>query len=284
MSSENKNEIQIHSHHVMPQLEKRTYIPQLERMASRPRRNPILHWVAFVLSLVSLGLAIRFVGAAGPVPYPWLFLDIALSVFFAFEFFTRSGFRWNPGGYMLSRVFDFVAIVPALVLVHYNVVLVVVWFWIILICRVIRAADRILGDGFVQRNFLALLEGFEEEITDRVMIRIINRIQTDLERGKFGNVIGQALERHKGSMLERIHEEHPQRGLGVGLARLTGLEAAVERAEERTYDAVVEVLESPEVDHVIHDAVESSFAVIQTEIGQKSWKKHLGIHYKYTGE
>jgi len=255
-----------------------SYADRRRDIDTRPHRPPLLHWAAFVLSVISLALlAIWMAEPMESVPPVWLWLDIGLGVFFAVEFLTRSGFRWDPPGYLRSRVFDFVAIIPALVLVHFGVILEGLWIWLILIARVIRLADRLLGDGFVQRNFFALLEGFEEEITDRVLLRIMARIQVDLYRGKFGHGVADALDRHKPSVLRRIREEHPSQGVGAGLARIVGLEKALERAEERTYDAVVDVLKSPEMDNAIREAVDSTFSVMRDEIKVKSWRQKLGV-------
>jgi hypothetical protein len=258
-----------------------TALTRLEQVAMLPHRNALLHWAAFVLSLLSLVPAIMW--AANPqmtVPRSWLGLDLALSVFFVFEFVTRSGFRWHPRTYVRTRFFDFIAIVPVLLLVYFGAAWETGWIWLILVARAARALDRILGDGFVRRNAFALLEGFEEEITDRVMIRIINRIEGDLGSGKFGQVLADSLVRNKQSVLRRIRSQHPQRGLVAGLARISGLELALDRLEEGTYDSVIEVLASPEVDRAIHESLESTFSVLKTEIGTKTWKQHLGIQFK----
>jgi hypothetical protein len=45
------------------------------------------------------------------------------------------------------------------------------------------------------------------------------------------------------------------------------------------FDSVVEVLASPEVDKAIHDSVDSTFSVLRTEIGEKTWRKNLGIRF-----
>jgi hypothetical protein len=63
----------------------------------------------------------------GTVPTPWILLDIGLGVVFAVEFFTRSGFRWGRTTYLSTHFFDFVAIVPALALVHHGFVIEGVW-------------------------------------------------------------------------------------------------------------------------------------------------------------
>jgi hypothetical protein len=258
---------------------------RIEELESRPRRNHILHWAAFFLSLISLILlAVWVFSSRGTVPTPWIVFDIGLGAVSAIEFFTRSGFQWDKGGYVRSRFFDFVAIIPALALVNHGLGLEIVWVWIILFARFIRAIDRLLGDGFVQRNIWALLEGFEEELTDRVLQRIILRVQADMDRAHFTHTIAAAFVRNKSSVLSRVRAATPKDGIGPGLAHIVGLDKALERAEERTYDAVVEIIDSEEIDTALRDVLNSVFSRMHSELGEKSWKKNIGIRHHQTKE
>ena len=252
--------------------------PQLEEIESKPHRPAFLHWAAFALSVVSLGLQIGWMaGSESLLPFGWIVLDIALGAVFFFEFFSRSGFRWDPVRYSVTRLFDFIAIVPVLALANHSFFGASALIWIVLVARSTRAIDRLLGDGFVRRNLFALLEGFEEQITDRVELRIMARIEADLKNGHFGHGIGQALEQNRSAILDRIAKEHPFEGVGEGLAHLVGLDSLIRRTEERTYDAIVDILKSPEVDRTIHDGVDSVFARMREEVGTKEWRQHLGI-------
>jgi hypothetical protein len=55
------------------------------------------------------------------------------------------------------------------------------------------------------------------------------------------------------------------------------LDAALERAEESTYDAIVGIVNSEEVDTALRDVINSSFSRMSTELNAKSWRTHLGI-------
>jgi len=255
-----------------------TIAARLEGLELLPHRNAVLHWAAFTLSLLSLILLSTWVfSSRESVPSAWVLLDIGLGVVFAVEFFTRSGFRWDRATYWRTRFFDFVAIVPALALVHHGFVIEGVWVWLILVARAARVVDRFLGDGFVRRTFLALVGGFEEEITDRVLERIIARVQADMDRASFSHGVAEAFVRNKAAVLQRVRAATPREGLVPGLAHLVGLDAALERAEERTYDAIVEIMKSEEVDRAVRDVVNSSFSRMRNELGKKSWRQHLGI-------
>jgi|WetSurMetagenome_2_1015567.scaffolds.fasta_scaffold54123_2 voltage-gated potassium channel len=244
------------------------------------RRGP-LYWTAVLLSVISLGIIVAWIVSFRPdVPTTLIWLDIALGIFFAVEFFTRHGLRWNWVGYIETRFFDFIAIVPFLVLLYYKIPYDQIWLWIVLAARCFRVIDRLLGDGFIRRNVLALVEGLEEEITDRVLLRIISRIEIDLYRGSFSHGLAVALNRNRSSVLGRVREAHPREGFGASLAHITGLDTALERAEERTFDAIVKIIDSPEADQAFREAVDSAFVVMKKEIEVKSWRQRIGIQKK----
>jgi hypothetical protein len=255
-----------------------TIATRLKELESLPHRNAALHWAAFILSLLSLSILSAWVlSSQGSVPSALVMLDIGLGVVFAVELFTRSGFRRNRATYLFTHFFDFVAIVPALALVHHGFAMEGVWVWIILVTRAARAVDRFLGDGFILRNVLALVEGFEEAITDRVLERMIARIQADMDRAGFSRGVAEAFVRNKAAVLQRVRAATPHEGLVPGLAHIAGLDAALERAEERTYDAVVGIMSSEEVDRAVRDAVNSTFSRMRSEVVKKSWRQHLGV-------
>jgi len=255
---------------------------RLEALEARPKRNPVLHWIAFALALLSFFLLLLWVASPpGPVVNTWIQVDIGIAIFFAIEFFTRSGFRWHGLSYIRSRFFDFVAIIPALALVNHGVALQELWVWLILIARGIRVVDRFLGDGFVTRNALALVDGFEEEITDRVLVRIIERLQADMNQTGLSHVVAKSFRNHKSSILKRIREASPVPvdGFVPDVARLVGLDALLERVEDRTFEAVVGIIDSEEIDKAVREAVTSSFKNVLAEVGKRRWTEHLGIKH-----
>jgi hypothetical protein len=262
-----------------------TITARLEELESMPHRNVVLHWASFILSMVSLIILIAWVsGSRGSVPGAWVLIDIGIGVIFAVEFFTRSGFRQAKVKYLGSHFFDFFAIVPALALVHNGFVIEGLLLWLILAARAIRVVDRLLGDGFVRRNILALVAGFEEELTDRVLERIIARIQADMYRACFSRGVADALVRNKPALLQRVRAATPHEGFVPGFAHIVGLDKALERAEEQTYDAIVGMLNSDEVDHAIRDVIGSMFSRMRNELGTRSWRQHLGIRSRNVNE
>lgn len=244
----------------------------------KPKRSGFLHWLAFAFALISLGIILGWaISDRTTIPAFWGYLEIFISVFFAIEFLTRSGLRWDWKGYMRTRLFDFIAIIPALTLVYFDVPYENIWIWVILAARAVRAIDRLLGDGFVRRNVLGLMEGFEEEVTDRVLLRIIGRVEEEVQSGNFARAVARSLEQNKSSLLERIREEHPKRGIGVRLAHLIGLDTTIEKVEEDIFDSVIRVTDSPEFDKAVREAVDSVFDTLKKEIAVKTWRQKMGI-------
>ena len=110
-----------------------------------------------------------------------------------------------------------------------------------------------------------------------VLERIIAQVQANMDRASFSHWVAEAFVRNKAAVLQRVRAATPHEGLMPGLAHLVGLVAALERAEERAYDAIVEIANSEEVDHAVRDVVNSLFSRMRNELGKKSWRQHLGI-------
>jgi hypothetical protein len=262
---------------------KSNLVKELEAMETRNRRHPALHWGAFALSVISLALLVGWVTSSrGHVASVWIWLEIGVTVFFGLEFATRSGFRWDRAGYVRRRFFEFVAIVPVLAMVNHGFWGENYWVWLVLVLRIFRVIDRLLGDGFVRRNVLALVEGFEEEITDRVLERIVERLQADMDRAGFSHQIAEVARNNRDAVLARVRKMTPTEGFLAGAAHIVGLDKSLERAEERTFDAVVDFVDSKEVDTAVRQAVSSTFSKIQSELGDKSWRRHVGIRRQST--
>jgi len=103
-----------------------------------------------------------------------------------------------------------------------------------------------------------------------------------MDRASFSHGVAEAFARNKAAVLQRVRAATPHEGLVPGLAHIVGLNAALERAEERTYDAIVEIMNSEEVDRAVRDVVNSSFSRMRNELGKKSWRQYLGIRSRRT--
>jgi len=245
-------------------------------MPSRPRWLHWLAWLASIASFAVLAVPLLF-GRIGIEEGVLAQTDLWLCVAFALEFFTRSGLRQQGWAYAKWRWFDFLAMVPVLFIEQYANVLT--WFlWLVLIARLVRMVDRTLGDGFVKRNALALVEAVEEEISDRVVLKILSRVEGELARAEFGRTAAEALTRNRATILARIYaEQQPQQGTLARIARLSPVRSAVERMEARVFDAIVDVVGSGETDALIRDVVSQSIERARAEIGQRSWRLKFGL-------
>lgn len=164
-----------------------TAVARLEALTQRPRRPAPLHLGAAAISVVSFAtLLVWMAGNHAKVSPVWAILDTTACVLAAMEFATRSGWRWDRRGYLLTHIFDFIAIVPALLLVHADVLYAHWWAWVILAARSTRVADRLLGDGFVELSVARVIERFEEAVTDRVLLRLLRGVERGLEGGRLG--------------------------------------------------------------------------------------------------
>lgn len=244
------------------------------------RRARWIHWTAWLAAL--LAFALLLVPLAWPETRPRASglgtFDLILTLFFLLEFFTRSGFRRLGLRYAATRWFDFVAMVPAAWMLTGGPTIPEWVSWTVLVARGARAIDRTLGDGFVLRHVLALLEAAEEEISDRVVVKILTRVQAELVDARFGQAAAEALRKNRDEILNRIYREQLRdAGLLGSFASITGLQAALEKSERRLFDSIVEMVGSPETDAMIADIVGQTLERAKREIGVRSWRTRLGL-------
>lgn len=200
-------------------------------------------------------------------------LDVALAVFFCFELFTRTGFQRRGVSYLQWRWFDYIAILPIIAL---GSLAVSIAFWPVLICRAIRLADRTFGDRFLQRNALIVVSIVEEEISDRILDKILTRWDVELQRANFGTAMAIALARNKESVLQRVYAEQLQDGTFAKIAHYTGLQATLEKEERRLFGAVIEMVGSPEVDKAIRDVIGASLGRARAHLNDRDWRRRVG--------
>lgn len=244
-------------------------------MAARPRWIHWLAWAAAVASLAALAYALTRRAADVPL---WLAqADLWLSVALAVEFFTRPGLRQEKLRYVGWRWFDFLAMAPVVFLAAW-VPLHAMVVWAVVLARVARVIDRTFGDGFVKRHVLALVGAIEEEISDRVLGKILGRVEGELKRARFGEAASEALARRKKAFLDRIYEEQKPEGAAASrILGMTGLQSAVERFEERIFDAVVKVVGSRETDQLIVELIGASLGEAREELERRSWRSEIGL-------
>jgi hypothetical protein len=243
-----------------------------------PQRPRWLHWVAWAASIASFVLILSLYGApAWFQPFVVQQIDLWTSVFFAVEFFTRSGFRKDTWRYARWRWFDLLGLVPVLFLQPY--VEFYSWFLIlVLVARGARVLDRTLGDGFVKRNFLALIEAVEEETSDRVLEKIMARIENELAKAQFGTAAAAAIAKNRDAILQRIYQEQMAETGALGkVAIFTGVQSALEKAEARAFDAIIKVVGSPETDQLIREIIQGSLSTARSQIGKRSWTSKMGL-------
>jgi|GEM_PF-2320123 len=237
-------------------------------------RSRTLHWLAWGGALVSIAIAALWMWSAPNANLVTLIqgVDVALALFFAAEFFTRTGWQKSRLTYVKWRWFDFVAIVPITALGPLSVPAV---FWIVFVCRAIRLVDRTLGDGFVQSKVIALASIAEEEISDRVLVKMLARWERELETAHFGAAMAQALSRNKEAVLQRVYAEQLQDGTFAKIAHFSGLQSTLEKEERRLFSAVIEMVGSHEVDAAIRDVIASSLRRTRQQLSAQDWRRNL---------
>ena len=240
------------------------------------RRAAWLHWTALAAAMLSILVAVVWKWGEPGSGFAVVLqsIDVGLAVFFSLELFTRSGFRKNGLSYLDWRWFDYIAILPIFAL---GSLAVSIAFWPVLICRAVRLADRTFGDSFVQRNALLVVSIIEQEISDRILDKIVTGWDEELKRANFGTAMSIALARNKEGVLQRVYAEQLQDGTVAKIAHYTGLQATLEKEERRLLGAVIDMVGSPEVDKAIRDVIGASLGRARAHLDGRDWRRRIGV-------
>lgn len=201
---------------------------------------------------------------------PWiLWFDRAVVVVFAVEWIFEVARSRSRAGYVKATWYDLVGMIP----------LPVALFRIFLLFRIPHTflvgnrdpgrAKEVGGADY----FLTVFRRYEpvlvEEITDPVLVRLLQVVREALGRGRYLNAVGESLEARR----DRIHASI-LRGLRESGALRMALsvppaEAAVRALADELTTVVVGTLTDPDLDAVVKESIDDALAGLQRRISEK---------------
>ncbi|MHB8585144.1 MAG: hypothetical protein ACYDDF_04825 [Thermoplasmatota archaeon] len=241
----------------------------------RTARSRFVHWMAFGTAILSFALLAGWALEPQPtVPFGLVAIDVAITLFSLYEFWTRSGLHWHGTRYVGLHFFDFIAMVPGFALVAYGYHGRIV-LWILVAARAARAVDRTLGDGFAERFAISVLDLVESEIVDEVTRNVARHMGEEVARASFARAISAALKTNKEPLLEKLRAEQLPAGALGALGRISGIETMLHHAEERAFDAITDLLGSDEIDKAIRDVIGDTVANLEKRASRPSWRQRI---------
>ena len=176
----------------------------------------------------------------------WIFwADVALGAVFALEFLWRWRKRAWAGSYLGRNVYEILAVAPV---AHPDLQ---TWRFVtavVLLARLARVADRILGEQFFLRMVDRLADPIVAAIKKPVTVAVLDEVVKVLETGNYPENLAKSLTENQVELQTIITEKiRENRRLG-GLRHVPFATEIVEAAVDTSFEVVLEVLQDPRVD------------------------------------
>ncbi|MQY17874.1 ion transporter [Nocardia macrotermitis] len=241
-----------------------------------PRKPPVL-WTDYLMLVVAVvsAAAICWVDIF-PVPHPAaqpiVIVDYATCGVFALEFlwrWRREDWSWN---YPFLYWYEILSLIPATApyFAHSYVVQILV-----LLVRVLRVADRALGDrvtvAIVNRAINAIVEAVKRPVT----MAVLEEVSEVLRVGQYTRNIAAALEENRAEMDQMIMELI-ERDPALGRVKYLPFHEEIIRGIASTsFRIVFQVLADPRTDELVGD-------VLRENVHQMRRAVHEGVRVEET--
>lgn len=235
------------------------------------RRFP--RWDAFMVILAAVDVVALLLRRELELPEPWadliVRLDWALVAFFAGEFVVSLARSGEPGRFVRANWYDLVGLVPLPVAFLRVFRLLRVPHILIWGSRFPSRAEREFGGAYAVALFRRYEPVIVEDLTDPVLIRLLDVLRQALARGRYAQAIGEGLDQRRDRLRESVLRALQQKpALRLALAA-PGAKAAVAAIEDELVDIFVAMLTDPELDAVIKESMDDALRELQTRIAEK---------------
>ncbi|SDZ20882.1 hypothetical protein SAMN05421504_110284 [Amycolatopsis xylanica] len=211
-------------------------------------------WVMFLLSVVSVGLlGFVLLSPPGRDAAQWIFyVDSGICAVFLLEFLWRWRKRRWSKRFLFRNWYELFAMVPfthpALAAHHFLATL-------LLLVRVGRAADRVVGEQFTYRLVDKMSEPIVRAIKKPITIAVLDEVVKVLETGNYPENLAKSLNEHKTELQAIIAEKVTQDPQLGKLKRIPFHGEIVHSVVDTSFRVVLEVLLDPRIDDFFSSVV-----------------------------
>lgn len=204
-------------------------------------------WVMFLLSVVSVGLLgfVLLVSPSRATAMGIFYVDSGICAVFLLEIL----WRWRKHGwskkFLFRNWYELFAMIP---FTHPSLAAHQFLAVVLLLVRIGRAADRVVGEQFTYRLVDKLSEPIVRAIKKPITIAVLDEVVKVLETGNYPENLAKSLNEHKAELQAIISEkvtEDPQLGK---LKRIPFHGEIVHAVVDTSFRVVLEVLLDPRID------------------------------------
>jgi hypothetical protein len=230
--------------------------------------------VMISLALVSLGLLLyeEVYDPGAEATRRIIIIDLVIVAIFAVEFLWRMFRAPTKMGYVKSHWYDLLGMVPVSHPLFRSFRLARILRLVVLTSRFVRATNRSFGEAIVERTVGRYKEIIIEEISDRIILRVLDETERVLTAGAYGSSTARALHANRDALMARINDQLKEDRATRWAMHVPGMERVLDAVQERTINSVIATLGSEEVNETIVSVLREIMGDLRREVAKKEWK------------
>lgn len=190
-------------------------------------------------------------------------IDSAVCLLFAIEFLAhwrQAGWGWH---YLGRNWYAFIAMTP----VAHPVIIANPWLSLLLVvARIGRAIDRILGKGFFFRLLARLKNAILQAISGVVTVVVLEEVADVLSKGTYTRNISRALQENQHELREMIMEKLREDPETRKLTRLPYYDSIVETIINAILRVTESTLNDPRTDELVADILRENIVQLRAAV------------------
>jgi voltage-gated potassium channel len=204
-----------------------------------------------------------------------ILFDTAVCGVFLIEFLARMRRAEDRWGYVKSRWYEILGMVPISHPFFRAFRFIRILRILVITSRFVRATNRSFGEMAFEATVGRFRENLVDLIGDQITLRSLDVIEPPLVRSRFADRVGEAMEERRPEIRALVREAMHRVPGGRGLLRVGMFNKMVEAAETAAVDAVIETLQSDELNQIVQDATRNILDEMRAKIIEREAERGL---------
>jgi voltage-gated potassium channel len=244
---------------------------------SRDRQERVtwIDWVMLALAVLTLSLLIAEQTFSGffqehPDLRRWLIIaDTSVCGVFLVEFLARMRRASDRWGYVKSRWYEVLGMIPISHPFFRAFRFLRILRILVISSRFVRATNRTFGEMAFEATVGRFRDNLVDLIGDAITLRSLSVIEPPLVRSRFADRVGDAMEARRPEIRALVRDAMNRVPGGRGLMRMGIFQKMVAAAETAAVDAVIETLQSDELNQIVQEATRNILDEMRAKIEER---------------
>lgn len=232
------------------------------------RRRRLADLLVVALAVLSVGLLAysAFADLDRQQQLTVFWIDLGICILFAIEFIGS----WRVSGeglsYLVRNWYDVLSMVPVAYPDFVEGTWTQVFWWIVILARVGRAADRLYGERVTAAVTSRIVITVVDTIRFPITVAVLEEVAAVLQAGRYTENLAAALRENEQEIKAMVRETLKDDPLTGRITWVPFHDRMVDTVSETTMRVIYEVLNDPRTEELIADVLRENILQLRTEI------------------